>query len=164
MPLGLLTKIDKDRHGALLSFDVRSIWAIARTCGGIECRVRGHQLWRAHLSDNNWLAFRHSTSYSLSPVFTPKMLAKWLTKVHLIDSENFSYILVQEAQRTDNVTACGRGWYLDSLCENEELELSIDTTEDFERLVRFDQDFIRNSPAKHLLNASRKRRGLFEIL
>jgi hypothetical protein len=143
--------------------DTRVLWALARTADGIESRIRGHLLWRTSLGTDAWLALRNGRKFGLAPVFTTHDLSEWLRTAHSVDSVSLAYVLVQEAVESGRALACGRGWYLDMLAGTDRVESAIDRTPELERLVRCDQDFVRDSPARDLLNASRRRRGLFEV-
>jgi hypothetical protein len=158
----LAQTIDLSRiHGA--KDEPRLVWAVVKTMDGIQSRARGHLLWRAELGNNTWVALRKGRKYNVQPIFKCRHFAPWLRSAHLIEPDRFAYSLVQEAVQSGHLLSCGRGWYMDTLAAQVAIETAIDTTPEFERLVRGDQDFVRDSPARAWLNASRKRRGLFEV-
>lgn len=159
----LLSRVDLSQLPAAKE-EPRLVWALARTLDEVESRSGPNLLWRRALGDTTWAALHQGKRYSVSPVFTCRHLASWLKSTHSIERGSFVYALVQEAVRCQHILACGRGWYLDIRTPpGEAMESAIDTTPEFERLVRSDQDFVRDSPARSWLNESRKRRGLFEV-
>ncbi len=152
-------------RGTLLSEDedARVSWAIARTAKEVSSRIRGHLLWRTSHAKTAWSAFRTSRSYSLPGAFRVREFAVWLKESYGVTEESVAYVLVQEGHDEGSTLSCGQGWYIDLLAGSEEVERAIDTTPELERLVRCSQDFVRKSPARHFLNQSRCRRGLFEV-
>ena len=143
--------------------DGRLLWGIARRLNGIASRASGHLLWRKSYADAAWLALRQGRKFDLPVVFRTIDLARWLERAHGVNNAQLAYVLMQEAHERRWVLPCGLGWQLDLGASPENIESAVDKTPEFERLVRSSQDFVRKSPARDRLNASRRRRGLFEV-
>lgn len=143
--------------------DPRVACALARTHPEILGRTLGRLLWRRSMGEDAWSALRRGRAYDLPPAFRISQAAEWLRIRHGLSGEHVAYVLVDEAQRAGKLLACGGGWHMDGQLSSVEMVQAVAKTPDLQRLARCNQDFVRSSPIRDILNQFRRSHGLFSV-
>ena len=144
------------------AYGTEVLFAIIRGHSEVVTRIRGRMAWPASLGPHVWDVL-HSLPTGLPDVFSAKDLTWSLRAAGGVTGEMIAHHLIAEGVEAGYVTRIGRGWYLNATHPFELQVDCLDLKPEIVRLALGSQDFVRESPARELLNELRVRHHSFRV-
>jgi hypothetical protein len=151
---------------ARIEWTAGAMWAVLRTHPDAGFRHRARFLWNKSTTENFWLAFVSEVLGDVV-VFSVEAMRARLNAVFGKNEDCWEgeavFHLIQQARKEGVVGAVGRGWYMNTTVDFETAVAALSANETIRRLALGNQDFVRESPSRALLNSVRINLGSFAV-
>lgn len=138
------------------------LWGLASRAEGIVTRAKGLLMWPATRGPTLWGVIR-GEFLTRHPVSRAANLSAYLASVSGLVDDVIAQALMPEGVHEGHVRAIGMGWYVDNHVPLEQQVELLEQQPEVVRMALGSQDFVRESPARELLNELRERHGSFRV-